>query len=405
VIFLDNNTGKAIKGSSSGKILRDLNSNDMFSINLNPKTYQISGSSGGNSTVKDATIQSFTSANIASLSDVIATLPLNSSYSKGMPTYSSSNTSVATVSSSGILTYVGAGTTNITIIWPGLGKRIIRVIVSVSGGQSSSQFVSFSSGSLGLSLVTAMSSYLSGKTAGSTTQNLFSSGYTRNPSIFTGSVDLTCIPYSDLTPSNTGASTGGILISKRDMLYANHYFNGAGSKVTFVDNSGNPTVMTVASNRAVSSSTDQGVATFTTDVPAGITPAKVLPSNTKSYLPQPQYGYPVVFYANNTGQLSVGDITAYSTQGSLDEIQVNKSTDSVRSLWYTPAVSGDSGSAVGMIVSGALVAVTNWHLSNQSSYSSGPQDFDFISNLNSAMAANGSPYTSTAVVLSSFGSY
>jgi hypothetical protein len=255
-------------------------------------------------------------------------------------------------------------------------------------------------GSLGNSLVAAIAAMLISKiaptftpsvnapltfAASSTICDIFNGDGTRNSGGWWGSQDLTCIPQS--------IGTNGVLVSPRDMIFANHY---GLTNPTFRDNSGNTYSRTISASRQVGT-TDILVATLNADLPGDITPAKVLPSNWRSYLPSPQYGYPCIF-TNQDRRLLVAD--TYSAEMTGNEFNAFQSMDATRGQWWYTVRKGDSGSPAFMLINGSPVALLAWHSSG-----AGPCFADNISGINAAITANDSPYSLTTVNLSGFNSY
>jgi hypothetical protein len=383
--------------TAAAQTVRGQNSAEDFSTSLLPKTITVSGSSSGTNTVQDTTFNTFTAATTHTLSDVLSTVPLGGRAS-GPATYASLDTSKFTIDANGVTTYVGAGSGDVLVSVQGLLPKRFALTTSSQGGQASSTFLSFVPGSLGKHLVDSVAALLSGLTlpnlvgtppfAWSAVINVKNSaGTARNTSVWTGSADLTCLPWD-------GA---GALVSPRDLLTAAHLGTPAiGSTYNFVDNSNVFHTATIAAQRIIASPSGDGadirVITFAADLPSSITPIKVMPANFRSYIPQTAYP---CWMANQDNTILTGDLV-----GDNPKIIIGKSLDATRSqLWYSVR-NGDSGHPAGMIVNGQLVLLTQWHYVGQ-----GPIDSDNITQINAAMSANGSSHTLSTADLSGFNSY
>jgi Bacterial Ig-like domain (group 2) len=387
-----------IKGKTlSGNPTRDFLSSEMFQMAASSQTQIIvSGSTDTNSTIQDALVNDYTSATTLTAPNTQVNVPLHP-YLSGSVTFASSNTAVATVNTNGIVTPISAGDCNITIIAPGLGKRIVPITIVSAGGQTTTTFENFVSGSLGNHLTSQIMTAISGLTpptfsgsppyAYSSLINLFQPNGTRNTSGWWSAIDVTCIPQS--------IGTNGVLVTPRDMICAAHY--GASNPV-FRDNAGNTYDRIVTSARTLvspSGDADILVATLNADLPDAITPVSVLPANFRSYLPNPQYGYPGCF-TNQDRTLLLGDLTNTVSP----DLTIPTSTNTTRAEWYYPVRVGDSGSPAFVVINGSLVLLTTWHY-----VGGGPIIADNLSQINAAITANGSPYSLAEVNLSGFDTY
>lgn len=276
------------------------------------------------------------------------------------------------------------------------GEAARSVSVAVSSPPSQSYSI------LAQTLISQITSMVLGKTPPSfsgnppypqSSVNIFNADGTRNSQIWANGVDLTCIPRS--------IGTNGVLVTKRDMIFAAHY---GVSNPTFVDNSNNPVTKTVvASQRLIDpvGNDDILVATLDSDVPSGIMPCALAPANIRSYTPPPtlffdqQNRYPIVF-TNQDRTLLIADIVGY---GSTVRISPPSITQSY-SAWFYPLRTYDSGAPAFLLLNGRLGLLTNWQTTT-----SGPVPFDNISQINAAISANGSPYSITTLNLNSFQTY
>jgi hypothetical protein len=403
--------GGAFKGKyTTGRRSRDFLPAENWSYTTPSKTITISGTSTGPAASNDANVTTTTSATVQTLADVLPNIPL-STYVTGQATFGSSNAGVATVNSVGVVTPVSAGTTNITVSVPGLSTRSIPITVVQTGGQTTTTFVSFVSGSLAYAIATTADSAISGKIAGSggyhapgsgvilgANQSLFSaynpsgSFFTRNSSLFE-SADFTCLAASYAG----GSYFGGTLISPQHFITANHnLLNGnAAGTLQFVDNSNNASTNTVTANNFVNiSGADIAVVKLDQPVASGITFAKFLPSNYALYLPGLQYGIPAVT-ANQFKTLSICEW--YQVTGSAPAITIRQPLAGTRSGWYSPAVTNDSSSPLFLIIGGQTIVLSCWYTAN-----TGPSYADYLTQIAAAMTTLGGGYSPTTVNLSGY---
>lgn len=215
--------------------------------------------------------------------------------------------------------------------------------------------------------------------------NIFGTNGRHNPNIWAAGIDLTCIPRN--------GSTNGVLVTPRDMIYAAHFGSSA---PTFVDSGGTAHSRTTVAT-AVIPGTDILVSTLNADLPSGVRPCKLLPSNIRSYSPPPTGSltqgnrYPMVF-TNQDRTLLIGGVYGYG-----NSVSLGPAISSTFSGWSYPLRQFDSGSGVFLIVNGQLGLITNWHTT-----SFGPVHSDNISQINAAIAANGSPHSVSTIDLSEF---
>ena len=392
---------------SSGPPLRDLSDTSNFSVATISKTSVVSPGTSGTVAVLDTLRYSPHSAHAGTygLSDLLVNLPLLD-LSPNPTQFISLTPDVATVDSMGRLTALAAGIAEISVIAPDGSVRIAEVPIIDLNGLPVSPFVGFAASSLGMNLKTTIATKIAGLTspianatrpaAWSALLNIFQpDGFTRNTGGWWGSVDLTAIPAF----AGQG-QVSGALVTPRDMLIAKHFPGDEGRTVYFVDNANNRYARTVASIRYISgyslSGEDIAVVTLNADLPTAITPVKLMPANLRSYLPTNYLqgcGYAAVA-TNQDRTLLLFDVVNIDVSSGITPVPP---VDVDRGQWYYPVRRDDSGSGIFMLIGGRLVLLSRWHHSG-----SGPCDADNISQINSAIAANGSPYSLSTVDLSSF---
>lgn len=320
----------------------------------------------------------------------------------GSPVYSSSDTNIATVSSTGKVSYVSNGTVTVTGSVRGVASAVTLTMAQTigPGGTSPPVFVSFSEGWLAYHMSNEVDSRIQGKTAAAslalyTTQNHTSGTYVRNPEFWATGVDLTPIsPWN----SYDGPRRAGTLISPRHVLFAAHYPLSAGQTIRFVKTDNTVVTRTITALLVHPSYVpyypDLQVGVLDQDVPAGITFAKVLPAEAISIrLPGLQYGVPV-FFTDQEEKATVRDWT-YA-----DNLVVcSKPTAAARLEFYEDIVVGDSGNPCFGIINGELVLLT---VATSGGAGSGTSVTKFIADINTMMTQLGGGYQLTQIDISSF---
>jgi hypothetical protein len=398
-------------------IMRGIQSTEDFTVSTSAKTVVVSGASSGSVTVKDAVVNQYTTATINSLSDLKIGLPLESAF-PATQTITNLASGVCTFSSSGVSTYVGAGTALVNVSLAGIGTRQVSFPVTQTASTSTNTFANFASGSLGAALTTGttgVNTLLSGLTPGNATQALYTHydatnhAFTRNTSLFTGALDLSCVPAASNGASGPGKYIG-CLVSARHMIGAAHATLGNGTTVWFCDNSqpGVVSSRTISSSQAVSG-TDIVIYYLSAPVASGITFAKSLPSNyaTASFVPSMSlgYGYPAI-YVNQFQTAATADVVSTtSAAGYSPSWVLQQSSDATRSLWYTAIVSGDSGTPALMDAGGSTVLLGTEYGSNRSTYSYFNGVADNITAVNAAMTTLAGVSSSLTQITLSYSTY
>lgn len=313
--------------------------------------------------------------------------------------FESSNTAIATVNSSGDVTFISPGQMSF------LGtknnrKKSVSCNLSQTGAEYSEDQIGFTSTSLANEMSSSLSARINGLTPSSTTYNIYSASndsthvYTRNTNLFASDIDLTAIPVAS---SSYGSRFNGILVAPDILIQAHHMHSGG--TIYFVDNSNNVTSRTVISSTQISG-TDIQVARLSSDVAAGITPVPVLDSAT------------FITYITNTARISSFDIPVVFTN-QFRTLRISRFIGDYSNLadlyspnesnfnpWYSVPISGDSGSPALAFINGEAVLVGTWYtptsVSNVKNY---------ITQINTAITSLGSPYSLTTVDLSGFPTY
>lgn len=278
------------------------------------------------------------------------------------------------------LTRIADGAVELLIssVSPRCVRRVSSYMLRINGA-TQTEFLSFRSGSARNHMDSAIRGKIEGKTAGASVWNIFS-GNGRNLNNWASDVDLTCIPKS--------IGTNGVLITPRDMVFANHFGT---SNPTFMDNNGATYSRTViAANRVTD--TDYLVATLNSDLPSAISPCKMLPANFRNYITSNiTPSMCSLVFTNQDRALLVG---AFNFVG-------NCLPNPDLTSWYYVPRGGDSGSGFFLIINNELSLISTFFGTQGASGVMG----DWITQINSAIASNGSPYSITTTDLSSFPTY
>lgn len=406
MLLKDTNTGtRKFNGqATSGRLTRDLLATEDSTISTPPRVAIVSGTPSGTETFEDSVLNVYDSVETLTTIDVIVSAPLNR-YATGPVTYSSSNPSVATIDSAGVVTPVGPGTTVITATIPGLNSRQVTLNVVETTGTTTA-FYMFVSGSLGDHLAGQANGLIMGKTPPAdlpsytsappfSLLNIFNSDGTRNSGFYgNGISNITCIP---------NGGVGCCLITPQDIIGAAHA--DASPSYTFVDMEGNTYVRNVVAKGGVGDYGPPGpgdgfdilVAHLDSPLPtAYIQPAQFMPTNFRSYLPQPQYGYPVVF-TNQDLTLVFGDMIVDSPN-----YLIGQPSDPTRAQWWYQVRTGDSGHPYFHLINNTLVVMGNWYTAG-----TGPIDADNLAPISNALYYQGSPYYDElpTIPLSTFPTY
>lgn len=233
----------------------------------------------------DASIQVTTGADVSQ--EHSFGLALSYSYMDGSPDFSftSSNEAVATVDASGVVTPVAAGNATITVIGSIEGTSVTRNIEltqTVVEGTTMNTIVGGVTGSARKSITDVIDAAISGKTP-SVAKPLFSAAnhvtgaYTYNAS---GWFYPWVTAMTGLSPwnSNGGTEKAGVAVTARNAIGAAHYGLNIGNTIRFVQSNGT-VVDRVISAYSDMAGTDIRLYVLSSDLPAGITPAKMFPSD------------------------------------------------------------------------------------------------------------------------------
>lgn len=224
-----------------------------------------------------------------------------------------------------------------------------------------------------------------GLTAGNTAQKLYSSGTTRSTTHFAHAVDLTCVSLQ------TAGNWQGTAISPRHIVTANHINPANGTTITFVAADGTNVSRTLSNSSRIGS-TDIQIGLLSSDLPTSIVPARVISSAQEATL---STGSPLVF-VDQAQKIFIGERN--TSAESTNSFVVQQAGTSPRSTFWKSGglVTGDSGGAIGAIIDGVYVAMSEMHTANSSTQLSGDSIARNYAAINSAMTSLGGSYQLTA---------
>jgi len=347
------------------------------------------------------------------VSDYLISYNYFGGYGPAPITFASSNTPVATVNQNGLVSHISNGTSVITVAVPSTGVSFSTPSLTLSTTVSSSNFdnyVNYVSGSLARSASDAVDTRLVGKSSSTalrifTLQDHANSNYTRNPNVWCSDLDLTCFsPYNSIDLYQRA----GTLISPRHIIFAWHFPIANGATVRFVKMDGTVVNRTMTNSISISNGSnarDIWIGVLDSDVPAGISFAKILPTNWDTKLPSVNstfYTIPCLVLDQEEKAL-ISDWQFETDLTKLKEQTTFKSpTDVKRLQFYENLIDGDSGNPAFLIVNNQLVLLTVWTGGGAGSGSSVRYHRDEI---NAIMTTLGGGYQLTSVDLSSFPNY
>ena len=311
-------------------------------------------------------------------------------------TFETATPSVCSVSSGGSVTRNAAGFGVVYVGNGGVSKRKFTLDMRDSGGQTATEFVSYTSGSIALACASEVLTLLSagGDANYYSSVNHTTPAYPRNAACWLADVDLSAVSVANRDAGGSWRHTrAGVAITARHVAFANHYRPPVGAELRFTNAAGTVFTHTIqAYHGAVSSGDnvldDLAVAVMTPALDASITPMKcagswVMQSSTPS-------GSFVSYYAGglaawidqnkNCYATHIGNRTALFTSNlrtgvfngtTYTDIAVSGGIEPTSSQTASPYLSdyasnvktpvpGDSGSPVMLVLSGEPVLLWCW---------------------------------------------
>lgn len=310
------------------------------------------------------------------------------------PEYTSLDPSIGTVDSSGYVTFVSDGDARINIRSEEFGngdltRRIVAPVSFDSGiiFQEMNRWASGSAARADFDLVDPNLSTPSPETAYQLFTAIDNIGhtYTRNTSPWID-WDLTCVPAQ----TGSGQTFHGTAITPRHVMFADHFKPGLGTTLYFVDATNTVYSRTLSSVVSVqdneSNNVDCSVGLLSSDLPAQITPAKLLPANWLNFIREIQNGWQCLWvdqfkHARMIGWDGIDPDDTLGTYGSTFH------SDTTDAGYFKIPVDFDSGSPIFVELDNDTVLLTCfWH-----GYESpdGPFYSDFLSNIQAAIDSLG----------------
>jgi hypothetical protein len=257
-------------------------------------------------------------------------------------------------------------------------------------------------GSLARHIVDQLANLIGSKTSSAkpvySLQNHTDGVYTRSPSCWAQGVDLTAVsPWN----SRGGVMRAGVAISPRHTLHANHFPIAKDDTIRFVTAANAVITRTIANVASITAGgADTQIALLDADLPATITPAKLLPANLYDYLPSIEsWPIPVLTFDAEENALTKSTDPDSWTSESI-AVWLSNSADDPFSRMTEPIISGDSGNPIAFVIDGALAILGHW-----STPTTGPLYHKLLTEIGAAMASLGGGYTPQTVGLSAFTNY
>jgi hypothetical protein len=320
--------------------------------------------------------------------------------------FASSDQAIATVDPvTGNVAHVADGNAIITATLRD-AIRTFPLVLSTSQGATVDVFLEFEEGSVARDASEAVDSRIA--TAHDpttnlrifTTQNHTSQIYTRNPNVWCADLDLTCIsPWN----SSGGAQRAVTLISPRHVIMAAHYEAAVGATVRFVTMDGTVVNRTMTARMRhpdyVPHYPDLTIGLLDSDVPAGITFAKILPDDWANYLPSLASGAARI---PTIGLDQEEKATVQDTSVMGNGAGFRQPLEIPRMALYESKITGDSGNPAFMVIDGQLVLLTVWTYGGAGG---GTGVTAHRTALDSVMSSLGGGYNLTPINLETFNSY
>lgn len=320
--------------------------------------------------------------------------------------WSSSNPSIADVSSTGFVTFFTPGTATITAT---TSRQTINRSLNFFTAPAATidTVVNYVSGSLAKHCSDAIDNRIQSKNPLNalnifSVQNHNTSTYVRNPSCWASDIDLTCI-----SPWNSSSTNifGLTLISPRHVIGAAHAMPSIGSTVRFVTT--NNTVVTRTLTNTVRHPTyqpyypDISIGVLDSDVPNTITFCRLLPSNWKNYIPALDINRTVpALCLDQEEKALITDWYGSYVYASFSAPSLVNAPN--RLAFYEQKIGGDSGNPAFLIINNQLVLLTTWTFGGAGS---GTFLTPEINAINTMMTTLGGGYQVSTVNLSSYPSY
>lgn len=345
-----------------------------------PVVTVLAGDLAGETTEADIVYDEFTSANVLTEAQVSAELPAGppeGGASLPQFSFSSLDTNVATVDSSGRVTRVADGTAQVRVKGP-YGAVKVTAAVSLAGGGTSQAFNRYAAGSLNAYLADVIDAAIDGLAAGQTTQALFTSdsgngGNRRTTNFLHGVCDLS--PWV-ARKMNGAWWMPGTVVTRNAVLFVNHFKPLVGETLEFVapDNTRHQRTCTAVAQIGapyLDEATDSAIAILNAPLPDSIDNATVMPADWQSTFPSvhltqtedglPQDLGPVTVYSDFRKWVNIADWRFYGLDPLDSDLAGGHYTYFGKSVshpdrapfWRQP-IPGDSGNTACLVIDGRL---------------------------------------------------
>lgn len=399
------NANPTLTGSGSGPVVRGPSLSDVnFTLNPVVKDTYVSGGSTEESTVDDSVYDVTTGATVDHGWEIFVEQQNVGQFVT--PYFESADTDIATVNQQGHVTRVSDGTVAIFARSHWLTRRY-DAVVSRETPVTSNVFSHFVSGSVADTATDGVHDRISGLTPATakpifTTQNHTAGTYVRNtgcwlavsPSLVQSA---TCIsPYN----SHSGANLGFTLITPRHGIMATHAKFPNGTVVTFVAADNTRYTRTITAQADIGGLSDFTIAKLDSDLPIGISFAKVPPADFADYIPGVANG--IHCMASNKSEHAIAIDLKQINSGTIARFDFPHDDDALD--FNESVVAGDSGHGAFAIIGNELVFLTLWTYGD-GGVGSGRKVWEFIDEINSALTTLGGGYSLTEIDLSSYPDY
>lgn len=224
-------------------------------------------------------------------------------------------------------------------------------------------------------------------------------GYVKNSDCWCSTIDLTCVPTGQYADPAFFDQPRGCLITSKHVVTANHVGITTGSNVVFVGSNGTTYLREVtAQNNTIGN--DALLLRLASDLPAQVSPAKLLPADFEDYLVADDYTQkiPTIVVDKQMKALAYGfyDVHQYGGEP-FESILASQYTTGQFATFSESLVSGDSGSPLFFIINGEAVLA-----SCAESVFAGPALHQRITQINSILNAWDSGYAVETVDLTEF---
>lgn len=230
--------------------------------------------------------------------------------------------------------------------------------------------------------------------------------WTRNSNCWASSLDLTGMSVGIFGLGGVG---GGTLITRKHVLLASHVpYPTLPALIYFVDKNSNSYEYKIVKTKRIGT-TDLLIGELNELADQSLAVYSVLPANfAKYFVPQPMTNQPrfPVFYSDQEKKMLTADYMSTINNGPNEKVtHIAPPNNANRLSYFEQLIVGDSGNAVGTIISNELVIIGGWYqtLSAQGGWSTSIPSY--INEINDTIASFGSSFKIKEYNLSAFKQY